>query len=535
MRSYVVNTNLGHYSDLKYVSKRVINGSIGQKSSHEYGYAYNDNTSLRAPTRITLDSHLNSFTRETRPQADIQCEENPKHTFRYFINERTDSEQDKSASTKKRVILNEYTNTNYETPRLVELKRVKDPETNQSDKTLSFKMLNQDEREESVSTRDDSLVSNQLRNWDEPKGVNATLGCNNSHQISQQKQVIKLQVVGDSRVIRNVLATDFNGKQSHEPIPIKDSMLLVNPSIDRIIGNKHVTISNRQLPNTGNIHPNSELRGVTTNDSKHITITPNVSFRQNIQKIDTDARFEGHSNNGFHVHQGFDNLKDSCIITETYMSSMQQTQQQRTTTVEQAHIMKAPRAKEEIALHYTSRILPESRFVPQNPTFTHDPVSLARQITNKELEEYLSYSESREIGERRSFYNPKIQPKKSALKKSKSNILKKVTIAEHNNRHHEVSKWLREANTAEHTTITTTVIAEQKKTKEAPVQQIWVQKRDAQPLNESYNSYQTAPRTVNSIPQSNTQSLTRNQTSGVIVRRISIYDRSSGTNSSNCS
>lgn len=86
-----------------------------------------------------------------------------------------------------------------------------------------------------------------------------------------------------------------------------------------------------------------------------------------------------------------------------------------------------------------------SRINSNNRSFVGVNTNLCKQISNKELDTFLHSTKRQNINQRRSYFNPGVKPKKSALKKTKSTISKKVVIAEEKNCQHEVSKWLKEA------------------------------------------------------------------------------------------
>lgn len=66
------------------------------------------------------------------------------------------------------------------------------------------------------------------------------------------------------------------------------------------------------------------------------------------------------------------------------------------------------------------------------------------KLTKEEIQDFINSSKpdfDKKAGSEETAKNKK--PKKSALKKNKSNIIKKVTFAEHQNKQHIVSKWLK--------------------------------------------------------------------------------------------
>ena len=88
------------------------------------------------------------------------------------------------------------------------------------------------------------------------------------------------------------------------------------------------------------------------------------------------------------------------------------------------------------------KTFPSAKFIGTIGTLATMGIHNCKQLQNKDLDAYLQSLQTREKTERFDRFNPHMRPKKSALKKNKSDILKKVTIMEENNKHYEVSKWL---------------------------------------------------------------------------------------------
>lgn len=208
----------------------------------------------------------------------------------------------------------------------------------------------------------------------------------------------------------------FTGRATHAPFATNTSVNLNQSNVRAIKGNSHRSTYDSFMPNRKIDHLQRE------NDESLVFQPNKESDRLDVTK-----------------------LKDSQLIAHNHFKS-----QSGNFNKMAAEDLKRDYVRESSFKPNNLRFLPDSKFIAVNESARLPQDTPLNSITTSELNRFMSSQTRDEFSKTNSHNNSQRRPKKSALKKAKSNILKKVTIAEHNNRHHEVSKWLRDANKSDH-------------------------------------------------------------------------------------
>ena len=108
------------------------------------------------------------------------------------------------------------------------------------------------------------------------------------------------------------------------------------------------------------------------------------------------------------------------------------------------------------------------------------------------------FYEKQLAGENKRTFTPEASPLKSALKKSRSKSRKKVTIAEHRNKQFEVSRWLKDVSTSDHSSLKTDGSCSKNQRALISPHVVESNKSPPQGINAGYHNSQNRPVFINS-------------------------------------
>lgn len=480
-------------------------------------------------TRITIESRSDTLNRGLGSPVNGTVHFRPLIAHPKRDEPIKEPEKDKSVFTQKRVYLNEYSGNLSESTRKLGMPSADIQLFLSCHDYVPYKPFNPVKEEYSSTKGHSALSINNIRRNEN----DSSLTNNRVHNFPNEVKLglSKYPSLNQPKLAEN-RSPEYGEMPENEGPSIKDSIILASNGIRRVNSqsyflNPSVSNQNNRAFGTLGTSRQSVNQLLKENVMVHANLkAPNNTIR-NDKPMMPVKKLENGANLSTTAKLDFSNLKDSCIIAENTLGNKQRCDQTQRFMPNSNGGPKL-QLRDEGNKSMVDRFLSDSRFITSNQTFTGLNTSLCKQITNKELDDYVKSYPKEENTERRSFYNPKIQPKKSALKKNKSMILKKVTIAEHNNRRFEVSKWLQEANEIEDKSVASPLNDEYGLNETYPKQEHQdpkpsMQKEQPKPAFAPYQHNFTAYGYETKEPVH--QGLRSVSSVGVIRRRISICDR----------
>lgn len=402
-------------------------------------------------TNSTVPNRINIIDRYENQKNQTLAEQKPF----YNVNGQTGQKNnynDQSAFVKKRVSLNGYDRNMPGHLRISDLSDIDMGEFNQPNfntKILGCSLIDMDDF---ASTREQSLISNTMGSFNDKEVQNYKFDFDEKRSSNFNEKNAKDEIFGNESIIycaRDIC--ELGNRVRVERPSLSASILSTTDNLPRNNLNGHLAynISDYRTGNprdTVEISPYSHNSITSTLNHFEFGSTRehyNGSENRHIQQISEFNTYSNRNINNKSDANGHQNIHSTTINDSVF-------QNRGSVPRGQLNMPIAPRNPQSNFRPSINTVQPTKTSISTNIHYHGVNTDLCKQITNQELDNYLNAQKNMEPTERRSFYNPKIQPKKSALKKAKSNLVKKVTIAEHNNRHHEVSKWLQEANRSEH-------------------------------------------------------------------------------------
>lgn len=451
MITYTGNTNLYRTPEIRNLTKDILN-TLKNPDIHTRITNNTQNlASRRSPTRINLDYRPELLNIYKMPVAKNDEGSDIPSKSNNHIEKNTELNIDQTILDKKRFIFNGF---NQKSNGLDENGDINHTHESQLNKSNMY-----DVYRPTSNINKDNVVPKQIRNilpCNIQKNNEKDIQINKfeskfKNTIKVDKQFIKPKTPNNDKTLARMIYQ--NKPEANKKI----GDLLLN---DSILLNSNRLEQNKILSNSNNFHSDREI--FLMKDQKD----PRRFDEYGIMKENNNPNSTAHKFNHFINHDNikpgtviynvnninsfknaktnFNNLKDSRIFILNNIGSKDKDNEKNNIDDSISSPLTSFNTIDDQVNDFNSNI-DKSRLDQNYKSFIGINTNLCKQITNKELDHYLKYQEKKNTNERRSCFNPTVNPKKSALKKTKSTILKRVTIAEERNSRYEVSRWLKEA------------------------------------------------------------------------------------------